>query len=385
VILRSIFRAVYAVVRFSVPADSRQLAFISSPDVTDNSLALFEKIVNSGRAQSLRLVWLVTDQRASREALRRDFSEEALRNVSILPRDSFRGVWAFLRCRFVFSTHGVYWFVRHGFHQTIFNLWHGMPIKTIGALDGKLPGDLSLTHYTVATSEFFVDLMAQSFYLPRNRVLLTGLPRNEWLFRREDSYARLKEGRARLVLWLPTFRTSHRGEIRHDSDRDATDPLSSETLAALDAALDGGQSLLVVKLHAMDIKNRQEWPRYRNIRIYADERFRAEGLNLYKLLACSDALVTDFSSCAIDYLLLQKPIGLYSPDRSAYARGFMPAVLEKVEAQSYQLNSVDEFAAFLRNPPAPRPFASEAEDLYQLDLLNPSQAILRAAGLADII
>ncbi len=260
-----------------------------------------------------------------------------------------------------------------------------MPIKTIGALDGKLPADLSLTHYTVATSEFFADLMAQSFYLPRERVLLTGLPRNEWLFRQEERHVLRKEGRAKLVLWLPTFRTSQRGEIRSDSDRNALDPLSTQTLAALDAALDGAQSLLVIKLHAMDIKNTRDWLSYNNIRIFTDEGFRAAGLNLYKLLACSDALVTDFSSCAIDYLLLQKPIGLYSPDRSEYARGFMPLVLEKVEAQSYALNSVEEFASFLRNLPPPLPFAPAAEDLYQADLRNPSQAILSAAGLADII
>jgi CDP-glycerol glycerophosphotransferase (TagB/SpsB family) len=384
-ISRFLIRAIYALVRLIVPASSKQIGFISSPDVTDNSLALFERIVTSGRAQSVRLIWLVADIDTSREALQRDFSKTALRNVWVLRRNSIRGVWAFLRCRSVFSTHGIYWFARHGFHQTIFNLWHGMPIKTIGALDGKLPADLSLTHYTVATSEFFADLMAQSFYLPRERVLLTGLPRNEWLFRQEERYALLKEGRAKLVLWVPTFRTSHRGEIRSDSDRNASDPLSAETLAALDAALEGAQSLLVIKLHAMDIKNTQDWPSYSNIRIFSDERFRVAGLNLYKLLACSDALVTDFSSCAIDYLLLQRPIGLYSPDRSEYARGFMPSVLEKVEAQSYPLNSVEDFAAFLRKLPPSRRAAREAEDLYQLNLLNPSQAILSAAGLADII
>jgi CDP-glycerol glycerophosphotransferase (TagB/SpsB family) len=383
---RSLIRAVYAVVRLIVPSRSRQIGFISSPDITDNSLALFERIVASGRAQSFRLIWLVADVQASREALQRDFSEADLKNVSVLGRNSIRGIWAFLRCRSVFSTHGIYWFARQGFHQTIFNLWHGMPIKTIGALDGKQPADLSLTHFTVATSEFFADLMAQSFYLPRNRVLVTGLPRNEWLFQREERYVLLKEGRANLVLWLPTFRTSHRGEIRSDSDHDALDPLSAETLAALDAALDGARSLLVVKLHAMDIKNTQDWPSYKNIRIFSDERFRAEGLNLYKLLACSDALVTDFSSVAIDYLLLQKPIGLYSPDRSEYGRGFMPSVLEKVEARSYMLNSVDEFGVFLRKlPPARRAAPEEAEDLYRPDLRTPSQAILSAAGLADII
>ena len=79
------------------------------------------------------------------------------------------------------------WFVRAGDHQTIVELWHGMPIKAIGAFDGKSASEVPFMHYSVATSNFFADIVAKSFYIPRDRVLVTGLPRNEWLFQTESS------------------------------------------------------------------------------------------------------------------------------------------------------------------------------------------------------
>jgi CDP-glycerol glycerophosphotransferase (TagB/SpsB family) len=374
----------YAVLRLLVPAHSKQIGFVSGPDLADNTLALFEKLVKSPHAHEYRLVWLVANISTSETILHREFPNTDLRNVSIVIKNSLRGLWSFLRCRYIFTTHGVYGFAHSGHHQTIFNLWHGMPIKAIGAQDSKSRSDVMFMHYTIATSEYFADLIAKAFYLPRARVLVTGLPRNEWLFIQEERYLAVKEGRAKLVVWLPTFRSSYLGEIREDNSAGSPDPLSADTLAKLDDILEGVGVMLVIKLHLMDSKNRKAWSSYKNIRIYTDPRFRAEGLNLYKLLACSDALVTDYSSCAIDYLLLNKPIGLFAPDMSSYIRGFMPDVLKKITALCHQLRSVEEFGAFVTNLPANHKTTPELEVLCQTDLRSPSEAIMRAVGLANL-
>ena len=380
----ALFRAFYSVLRLLVPTNPKQIGFTSGPDLADNSFALFEKLVKSPRAHEYRLVWMVKNARASEKVLRREFPNAYLGNVSIVTNFSLRGMWAYLRCRYLFFTHGVFLFGRSWYPQTIVNLWHGMPIKTIGSYDGRRQDTFCIMHYTVATSNYFAGIMAKSFYLPRGRVLVTGLPRNEWLFVQEERYLDIKEGRAKLVAWLPTYRNSYIGEIRVDSDANSPDPLGADTLSKLDGLLDGVDAMLVIKLHQMDSKNQQFWPSYRNIRFYTDPRFQAEGLNLYKFLACSDALVTDFSSCAIDYLLLNKPIGIFAPDKSSYIRGFMPDVLEKVTAVCHPLDSVEEFGAFVTNLPAQHKVTPEQEDLYQIDLRSPSEDILRAVGLADL-
>jgi len=374
----------YGVLRLLIPANPKQIGFASGPDLTDNTLALFERLLKSPSVHEYHLVWLVRSASNSEKILHREFPDTDLGNVSIVTKNSLRGLWAFLRCRYVFDTHGAYFFAHSGYHQTIVNLWHGMPIKAIGAQDGKVRSDFSVMHYSIATSEYFADILAKALYLPRDRVLVTGLPRNEWLFLKEERYLAVKESRAKLVVWLPTFRSSYVGEIRQDSSANSPDPLSADTLAKLDDLIEDAGAMLVIKLHMMDIKNQQAWSSYRNIRVYTDPRFRAEGLNLYKLLACSDALVTDFSSCAIDYLLLNKPIGLFAPDMSSYVRGFMPDVLKMVTAVCHQLSSVEEFGAFVTNLPVEHANKPERELLHRRDLRSPSEAILRAVGLTNL-
>jgi CDP-glycerol glycerophosphotransferase (TagB/SpsB family) len=384
-VLSACLRAICAILGLVVPTNRKLIGFISAPDVSDNSLAIFEKIIRSSRADEYHLVWLVKSVLNSERTLHRQFPNGCLENVSIMRMNSVRGMWSFLRCRYLFVSHFPHYFVHSGFHQTTINLWHGMPIKAIGKYDRQLPSVYMFTDYTIATSEYFADIMAEAFYLPRNRVLVTGLPRNEWLFQKEDQYLAVKEGREKLVIWLSTYRRSNVGVVREDCDADTPDSLSAETLTKLDGMLEGVGTMLVVKLHPMDIKNLESWHSYRNIRFYTDPRFRAEGLNLYKLLACSDALVTDFSSVAIDYLVLNKPIGLFAPDISSYSRGFVPGVLERVAQVCYQLRSVEDFGAFVTNPPLEHKSTPEQKVLYQMDLSNPSEAILRAVGLGDLI
>ena len=46
----------------------------------------------------------------------------------------------------------------------IVNMWHGMPLKTIGSLDPSSGGHNPTTaDYLVATSPFFQDIMAKAF------------------------------------------------------------------------------------------------------------------------------------------------------------------------------------------------------------------------------
>ena len=381
---RFFLRVSYTVLRILVPTNPKQIGFVGCPDSTDNSRALFEELLESPRAHECRLICLVTNVLISRDILEREFPDVALGNVSTVSKNTLRGVWSFLRCRHVFITHGSYSFVHVGYHQTIVNLWHGMPIKNIGTYDNKTKSKICFMHYTIATSEYFADIMAKVFNLPMDRVLVTGLPRNEWLFVQEEGYFALKEGHAKLIVWLPTFRISCVTEIRRDSNENSDDTLNADTLAKLDEMLEGSNVMLVIKFHPMDIKNHQAWSFYRNIRIYTDLRFRAERLNLYKLLACSDALVTDFSSCAIDYLLLNKPIGIFALDTSSYVRGFIPGVLQKVLAVCQELRTFEEFGAFAKNLPPRRETKPEQEILHQMNLRSPSKAILRALGLTDI-
>jgi CDP-glycerol glycerophosphotransferase (TagB/SpsB family) len=341
--------------------------------------------MKSPRVNDYQLVWLVKNKILAEERLRQDYPDFSSDRVKVVQKNTLRGLFCFLRSRYVFFTHGVYWFAHAGFHQTVVNLWHGMPIKKIGVqLEERASVELPFAHYSIATSDFFADVIADSLRVPREHVLVTGLPRNEWILTPTPEHVAVKEGRSRMVVWLPTYRQLEVDGYVIENSTDVPDPLSASSLADLDRKLQGIDLLLVLKLHPGDIRNRDSWPGYKNIRVLRDADFRAEGLNVYKLLACADALITDFSSVAIDYLTVNKPIGVFAPDRSTYTRGFVNGAFEKLDTVCHSLNSVDDVAAFVRDLPAARPQTAELNELYRQDLHSPSRDILHAIGLAPL-
>lgn len=386
-VLRVCVRTFYACMRLAIPTNPRLIAFVSHPDdCADNAYALFEQVMKSPQAREFCLVWLATDLETATKTLTRDYPHLDPAHVKIVRKNTLHGLFWFLRSRYVFFTHGVYWFVSSGRHQTIVNLWHGMPIKRVGALDAKWISQPLVAHYSLATSDFFAALMARALSMPRDRVLVTGLPRNEWLFRSDPRHALVRDGHSRLVVWLPTYRLWDDGRrTLRDAKADFLDPITAESLTSFDRMLDGVGALLILKFHPGDARNAESWPMHKNIRVYTHQVFREENLNLYKLLGSSDALITDYSSIAIDYLLLRKPIGFFAPDIDAYLRGFMPGVWDRLAAVCPQLKTIEELAEFVRKPSPPPPVTREIEDLHRHDLREPSAAILRAVGLGVLL
>ena len=374
--------ALYACVRPFIPTRSNQIAFASYPDCADNAYALFAFIMRSPRSTEFQFVWLVKNMAAAEARLQQDYPHLKSGHVRIVLKNSPRGVFAFMRSRYAFYTHGFYRFAHAGFHQTIVNLWHGMPLKKIGMqLEQRYLLEPPFAHYSIATSDFFADAIAESLRVPRKRTLVTGLPRNEWLLAPDHTHAAVSEGRANLIIWLPTYRSGEAdGYVLRDSS-DGPDPVSESNLKELDSMLEGTDLLLILKLHPLDLRNRKEWPAYRNIRVMKDTEFRARGLNIYKLLAGADALITDFSSIAVDYLIVNKPVGVFAPDRETYTRGFVSGAMERLEAVCDRLDSIDQLAAYVRNLPAARTDSTELNDLHRQDLHTPSRDILRAIGL----
>jgi CDP-glycerol glycerophosphotransferase (TagB/SpsB family) len=382
-LLQIILCGFYACARPFIPTRRNRIALASYPDCADNAYAIFEEMMRSPQAGNFEFIWLVKDMGVAEQRLRRDYPHLKPGHVRIILKNSARGIFAFMRSRYAFFTHGFYRFAHAGFHQTIVNLWHGMPLKKIGMqLEQRYLLEPPFAHYSIATSDFFADVIAESLRVPRGRTLVTGLPRNGWLLAPDAIHAAISEGRGNMIVWLPTYLSGDTdGYILHDGT-DGTQALSETNLAELDRKLDGADLLLVLKLHPFDLRNRQEWPGYNNIRVMKDAEFRARGLNIYKLLAGAHALITDFSSIAIDYLTVNKPIGVFAPDRGTYTRGFVAGSMERLEAVCNRLDSIDELAAFVRNLPEERPPSAELNDLHRQDLHTPSKDVLRAIGLA---
>ncbi|WP_208608066.1 CDP-glycerol glycerophosphotransferase family protein, partial [Psychrobacter piechaudii] len=187
-----------------------RIIFVSFPPASDNSWYLYKHALKE--LENFELIWLVDSN--SHEIKNKILSEAEKspnhNSVKILNRWSLRGLNAFCSSKFVFHTHGSYFFIGPSIlSPTIVNLWHGMPIKAIGHLDKELKKNFTYSDYSIATSEYYRTLMAQAFGLSKNQVLPTGLPRNDILFKLLSLNEKNKiidtlkvENNDSLVVWL---------------------------------------------------------------------------------------------------------------------------------------------------------------------------------------
>lgn len=221
----------------------------------------------------------------------------------------------------------------------IVQLWHGAPLKHIeldlhrhrmgktAALGGvllsaqkALVGRYPVFDCVVTTSQGFTEAAFRGAFRA-TRFVNTGYPRNDVLVAPEGAVLhtdrlvainldhdsiraveRAKRDGLRIVLYVPTYRKN--GGTPFDRH------LSLERLSAFASAR---RLLIVVKGHPL-MRVPDGVGRYANLMAYA-----AQG-DVYPLLRWCDALVTDYSSIYLDFLLLDRPIVFFAYDLDEYLR-----------------------------------------------------------------
>ncbi len=249
-------------------------------------------------------------------------------NVVMVPLRSVEGQYHLMRARQVFIKHSptrnIEFPVSPQRHNLI-NLWHGVPLKRIGyaSLDMRdkldaLAAEHRKCRAVISSSRVDTMAMASAFYpLSYNDVWLTGLPRHDFILRRFEALpAHLREqalrlrrqldGR-RLLLFVPTFRHAQEGGYHHFSD---------DELAVLGDWLRRHDAVLGVREHMADTARTYSALLSRIGAIdLGDNRFPDVEV-LYREAAL---LLTDYSSCFIDFMLTGKPMFSFAYDHARYA------------------------------------------------------------------
>lgn len=248
-------------------------------------------------------------------------------NVEVVPLDSPRGQHLLMRCGNIFIKHSptrnLKYPVAPELHNLI-NLWHGIPFKRIGyaSLDMQsnrqaIAHEQAKCRAVISSSQVDTLAMAAAFYpLSFNEIWPTGLPRNDFILRafdrlpadlqaEEDALRKLTGGR-RLLLFMPTFRNG----------QDAAYYVFSEAeLAWLTSWLQRHNAVLGVREHMAD-----------TARTYTRMLASTGAIDLSGfvhpevLYRVSSALVTDYSSCFIDYMLTGKPAISFAYDYASYTQ-----------------------------------------------------------------
>ena len=229
---------------------------------------------------------------------------------------------------------------------------HGYAIK-----GGKSNGRQSFNNfdYALATGKNAIPTQALFVGCEENELLPLGLPRNDLLYRNSgqgtDNPFIVGTNFKKVILWMPTFRESANQRISEQSCATETGlPLfdTEEKVIQLNEYLSFCGCAILLKIHPFQSRKQIFKKKFSNIVIVTNEDIDNINEQLYEFVGFSDALLTDYSSISVDYLLLDKPIGYILFDLEAYEkdRGFTSGDPRDVMAGDL-LYSIDEVYKFI--------------------------------------
>ena len=296
------------------------IVLVSNPDYTGNPKALFQYMIDHGYNEKYKITWLFNR--------REDFFEFNLPNVSsvcIKNEKKERTPEAqkiLMSAKYVIYSHNVNWCKKYRPEQTFINLWHGSAYK------GPHQGDKVIYFdYLMVTGKKFIEVFRNYMKHKDGEIIDLGYPRNEMLFTdRSGAHAymdKLKAGAdaCKAVIWMPTFRKSTLKRLDSDTELGETGlPIlyDQKLIKDLDKVCRDNKVLLLIKQHFLQSDYEASDEGLSNIRFLTDRELLGEGVDLYELIGSTDAMISDYSSAAIDYMLADRPIGYTLDDFDKY-------------------------------------------------------------------
>lgn len=183
------------------------------------------------------------------------------------------------------------------------------------------------------------------------RVVTIGYPAQDVFFdgSKSDEVQKITAQKyKKVILWMPTFRKGG-GYRRNDSRKEQKlgIPLieTQEQYLRLNEYLAENDVFLIVKIHPkQDLENLKIEDKS-NIKVVTGETVKELKIDNYALMKCADALISDYSGAAYDYLQLNRPMGYVLDDMNDYIAGF---VVEDIHtliagAEIYNFEQLESF------------------------------------------
>lgn len=305
-------------------------AYVEGMDLSDNAKAVFEYALQIKLNKKYKLVWMVKHKDSYK-------NYEKMDNVLLIEydwsvsserqkRDTYYDV--LFQAKVIFFT-DAYGFARNCFKNQIrVQLWHGSGYKKRLSM---VPCEKRYEYMTVP-SPLYAKLHAREFGLNSSQMLVTGNAKTDWLFQREENILQ-KLGipcAAKYIFWLPTYRFSpskmHKpvdGKLEKETGMPLLETM--EQVERVNAELKRRDCMLVVKLHPFQDREALKIKNFSNIWILENDKLVKNGVQINQVLAFADALISDYSSAIVDFLVLSRPIALVVKDVAEYSdkRGYI--------------------------------------------------------------
>lgn len=214
----------------------------------------------------------------------------------------------------------------------IVSLWHGVGFKKVYRLlldsdavnlPRRILGNMKWSLFswvkrdlTIATSQYNAEQFCGYFNLPANaKISITGQARNDAMKADADVTSIISKKEVqnwirgkRIILYMPTFRQEPARLLKQ------IEMICNDH--HMETTLDERNAVFVSKMHYLNRGSLQSSDRY----IFLNDE---DVQDVQQLLCCADLLITDYSSCAMDYALLGKPVLHFIPDWEDYRHTVM--------------------------------------------------------------
>lgn len=318
---------VYRVIK--LPIQDNLIVFESNPDFSDNARVLFNYMCSNGYNKKYKLCFFVANPEK--------YKEYEGENVFFVRNKGKRSGCRTLKfyyysytAKILFFTHSFNWFHKYNKNNQLFiDLWHGCGYKAAKGNSKQI-----YFNYLLVPAKIFKKTKAEFFDCSEDKLIDLGYPRYDLLNKKKDvrkpffdSLHVPYDGR-KIIMWMPTYRKSYRATLSEgtlDSPFDLPLMYSYDDLLELDECCRKNNVLLIIKKHYLEQEMPIDKGCIRNILFIENEQLEQCEIQLYELLNNVDALITDYSSVAIDFLLTSKPIGFTLDDYEQYkdSRGFV--------------------------------------------------------------
>lgn len=323
-IVRDIIRCINGI----IPKNKKKIIFQSFPDFSDNARAVYEYMQERDEYAVFKYVWVVEhpDNMSPRK------STIYVKESPYISFSFFRYLFHMITAKFLIATHNSFYLANRNV-QTCLCLWHGTGLKTSGALNEREKvGFEPCTQYSFygCSSSFYADVFDKTFLCGKDRVKVTGYPRNDFLFEDTnilDKLGIIKNDDEKIIVYMPTFRKP-KGCDYNDGEEGFHEQVfnfdDNDFIEQLNRKLESCKVKMVLKWHPSDV--RQYNVNHGGFLISVDNnKLAKEHLIFYHLLHFADALITDYSSVFTDFMMLDRPLAFDVSDMDSYGehRGFV--------------------------------------------------------------
>ncbi|WP_026907628.1 CDP-glycerol glycerophosphotransferase family protein [Paucisalibacillus globulus] len=277
--------------------------------------------IEMNKGDNIKCVWITKNNQVMKQI--HSLGYEAHRHHSL------KGFIYQLRARLIVHSHSI----NDDFEKALlggaisYNTWHGVGLKKVWGANkstfsykiihnaNKLKrffgmfvvrANLAKKNYVISTSDKVSSYYPETFLVPKENVIQMGQVRNDVFFKEteEDDEIPAWIRDEKVILYMPTHRKFGKLE---------TDINLVFDFEQLDKLCDERGYKFLVKRHMYSSGDVPSL--YENIIDISDSNYDPQ-----LLLKYTDILLTDYSSCYTDYLLLNRPVLFYSYDLDLYLK-----------------------------------------------------------------